>query len=107
MVCGSGSVEEVVAVVDDIETYCENGVWKTRWQHSAEPFATGGGRERQITKGAVVAHWYGVDHIVRSPDGSIAEHNPTGPADNSMTATAQLPLGAQELTMTTLRPRRR
>jgi hypothetical protein len=61
--------------IDDIETYCENGIWKTRWRNSSEPFAAGGGRERQASQGATVACWYGVDHIVTNPDGTTAEHN--------------------------------
>jgi hypothetical protein len=64
--------------LDDIETYCENGVWKTRSRHNTEPFAAaggGGGRQRQISQGATVALWYGVDHIITNPDGSTAEHN--------------------------------
>jgi hypothetical protein len=61
--------------LDDVETYCENGVWKTRWQHSPEAFAAGGGRQRQISQGAAVAIWYGVDHIITNPDGSTAEQN--------------------------------
>ncbi len=64
-----------MALVDDVETYCEGGVWKSRWLHGSKPFAAGGGRARQIMKGAVVAHWYGVDHIVRNPDGTIAERS--------------------------------
>lgn len=64
-----------MAPVDDVETYCEAGVWKTRWLHSAEPFATDGGRQRQICQGATVASWYGVDHIIKNPDGTIAERN--------------------------------
>jgi hypothetical protein len=63
-----------MAAIDDVETYSEGGVWKTRWLHSAQPFATGT-RERQISQGATVAAWYGVDHIIRNPDGTIAEHN--------------------------------
>ena len=64
-----------MAWIDGIETYCENGVWKSRWQHSTEPFATGGGKQRQICKGAAVAQWYGVDHTIKNPDASVAEHN--------------------------------
>jgi hypothetical protein len=59
--------------IDDIETYCEDGVWKTRWYHSTEPFATGGSRQRQISQGATVAQWYGVDHIIKNPDGTVAD----------------------------------
>jgi hypothetical protein len=64
-----------MAPVDDIETYCDNGIWKTRWRNSPEPFAAGGGRDRQVSQGATVAQWYGVDHIITNPDGSVAEHN--------------------------------
>jgi hypothetical protein len=62
-------------LVDDIETYYEDGAWKTRWLHSRRPFAKGGGRERQIAQGALVAQWYEVDHYVRNPDGTLDEHN--------------------------------
>jgi hypothetical protein len=61
--------------VGDVETYCENGIWKTRWYGSTQPFSTGGGKQRQVSRGATVAQWYGVDHIVTDPDGTIAEHN--------------------------------
>ncbi|MFF0344753.1 hypothetical protein [Kribbella sp. NPDC004875] len=64
-----------MAPVDDIETYCDNGIWKTRWRSSPKPFAAGGGRERQVFQGATVAQWYGVDHIIINPDGTTAEHN--------------------------------
>lgn len=64
-----------MAPVDDIETYCDDGVWKTRWRNSPEPFSAGGGRDRQVFQGATVAQWYGVDHIITNPDGSTAEHN--------------------------------
>ena len=62
-----------MAPVDDVETYCDAGVWKTRWVCAAEPFASGGGRERQMAQGGTVAQWYGVDHIIRNSDGTIAE----------------------------------
>lgn len=61
--------------IGNIETYCEGGVWKTRWQHSDHPFASGGGRERQIAQGATVACWYGVDHIIRDESGAVVERN--------------------------------
>jgi hypothetical protein len=96
--------------VDDIETYCDNGVWKTRWRNSAEPFAAGGSRDRQVSHGATVAQWYGVDHIITNPDGTTAEHNsyryrkeahavgplnvaPTSPRDSTLTRTAALAVG--------------
>ncbi|GAA1717554.1 hypothetical protein GCM10009745_77840 [Kribbella yunnanensis] len=64
-----------MASVDDIETYSENGVWKTRWRNSTAPFATGGGKQRQVSQGATVAQWHGVDHVIINPDGTLAERN--------------------------------
>ncbi|MFC9694989.1 hypothetical protein ACFTSF_40960 [Kribbella sp. NPDC056951] len=65
-----------MAPVDDIETYSENDVWKTRWRNSTAPFAADGGKQRQVSQGATVAQWYGVDHIIIiNPDGTLAEHN--------------------------------
>jgi len=40
-----------------------------------QTFAAGGGRQRQVSQGATVAQWYGVDHIIINPDGTLAEHN--------------------------------
>jgi hypothetical protein len=64
-----------MAPLDDIETYCDNGTWKTRWRNSRKPFAAGGDKQRQVSQGATVAQWYGVDHIVINPDGTVEEHN--------------------------------
>jgi hypothetical protein len=61
--------------VDAVETYCEKGIWKNRWRGSTKPFASGGGKQHQISQGAAVAIWHGVDHIVTNPDGSTAERN--------------------------------
>jgi hypothetical protein len=58
-----------------VETYYENGKWISRWQDDAQPFATGGIRRLQVARGAQVACWNRVDHIIRNPDGTIAEHN--------------------------------
>jgi len=63
--------------LDDIETYCDASVWKTRWSGSAEPFSSGRDRQRQVSQGATIAAWYGVDHIVRNPDGSVAQRSRT------------------------------
>ncbi|HEY3001040.1 MAG TPA: hypothetical protein VGJ44_01710 [Kribbellaceae bacterium] len=76
-------------MIDDIETYCERGVWKTRWRRSRTPFSVGGSRERQVSKGAIVARWYGVDHIVRDPDGSIAERVSYRPGGSGGDVTAR------------------
>jgi hypothetical protein len=62
-----------MAPIDDVETYCENRTWKTRRRHSTQPLAAGGGKERQVTQGATVAIWYGVDHTITTPDGTTAE----------------------------------
>ncbi|GAA1113786.1 hypothetical protein GCM10009630_08850 [Kribbella jejuensis] len=61
--------------LDDVQTYCDNGIWKTRWRNSTEPFSAGRNKHQQISQGATVAQWYGVDHIVINPDGTVAEHN--------------------------------
>lgn len=60
-----------MAPIDDVETFCENRVWKTRWRRSPEPFTVGGGKQYQISQGATVACWY----IITNPDGTTAEHN--------------------------------
>jgi predicted RNA-binding Zn ribbon-like protein len=31
--------EATAMAIDDIETYCKNGTWKTRWCNSTKPFA--------------------------------------------------------------------
>ncbi|MGZ0146029.1 hypothetical protein ACXJJ3_03060 [Kribbella sp. WER1] len=99
-----------MAPVDDIETYFDDGVWKSRWRNSRQPFAAGGSRDRQVSRGATVAQWYGVDHIITNPDGSTDEHNsyrprkeahgngflevaPTSPDNSTRTRTAALAAG--------------
>jgi hypothetical protein len=64
-----------MAPIDDVETYCDNGIWKTRWRNSTKPFAAGGSKHQQVGQGATVAQWYGVDHIITNPDGTVDEHN--------------------------------
>jgi hypothetical protein len=61
-----------------VETYCENGVWKSRRNDSDEPFSAGGSRLRQIAAGAEVARWNQCRHVVRDPDGSLAEETVYG-----------------------------
>ncbi|MEU4392107.1 DUF2188 domain-containing protein [Kribbella sp. NPDC023855] len=62
--------------MQDIETFYEDGSWKCRWAGGRRaPFATGPDRERMIEQGSIVARWYGVDHIIRDSDGTVAEKN--------------------------------
>jgi hypothetical protein len=63
-----------------VETLYESGLWQTRWQRGVggsegtdEPFALGQSRERMIAAGAEVARWNQVPHLIRNPDGSVAE----------------------------------
>ena len=68
-----------MASADDIETYSENGVWKTRWRHSTYPFAAGGGKDRQVSQGTTVACCYGVDHIITNPTARSPNTTPSPP----------------------------
>ena len=58
-----------------VETYYRNGSWHTRRGDCPNPFASGTGRERLITVGMEVARWNALPHIIRDPDGTIAEVN--------------------------------
>ncbi|GAA1648110.1 hypothetical protein GCM10009744_44310 [Kribbella alba] len=57
----------------DIETYCEQGVWKNRRRDCEQPFSSGGSRLRQVAAGAEVARWVQGRHIIRGEDGAVAE----------------------------------
>ena len=81
--------------IDDVETYCENGVWKTRWRNSAKPFAAGGGKQRLVSQGATVAQWYGVDHIITNPTAPSPNTTPTATAEHTVPAPADLAQWAQ------------
>ena len=59
-----------------VETYRDNGVWKSRRSDSPIPFATGGSRQHQISVGAEVARWHEVEHIVRDPDLPLDDGRP-------------------------------
>jgi len=65
----------------DVETYHQGGTWYTRRCDSPEPFASGASRLRLIAIGVEVARWNGLRHIIRDPDGTVAEINTylTGP----------------------------
>ncbi len=59
----------------EVETYYENGVWKSRRLDCDQPFSTGGSKLWQLAAGAEVARWNGSCHIVRDIDGTIVETN--------------------------------
>ena len=58
----------------DVETYWENGRWSTRRIGIADPFIESGSssREEMIEKGRRDAVLYGVAHLIRQKDGSVA-----------------------------------
>jgi hypothetical protein len=62
----------------DVETYFEDGSWRTRRQDSETPFASGSSRQQMIAAGAEVARWNQVRHIIRDRDGTVAEVNTYG-----------------------------
>jgi len=62
----------------DVETYCENGVWKNR-RPGCDPFSSGGPRLRQAAIGAEVARWARSQHIIRDATGAIIETHIYGP----------------------------
>jgi len=64
----------------DVETYFEDGSWRTRRQDSKAPFASGPSRQQMIAAGAEVARWNQVRHIIRDRDGTVAEVNTYGSA---------------------------
>jgi hypothetical protein len=59
----------------DIETYCEDGVWKNRWLESGQPLSAGRSRRRQLAIGAEAARWNQGRHLIRDADGAIVEIN--------------------------------
>ena len=60
-------------MLGDVETYQQGGVWHSRIQGQAEPFASGGTRAEQVERGRQRAITDGVDHIIDNVDGTIDE----------------------------------
>ncbi len=58
----------------DVETYSEDGVWKSR-RPGCAPFSAGGPRLRQLAIGAEVARWAQSQHVIRDEAGAIVEIN--------------------------------
>lgn len=61
-----------------IETYNENGDWKSRRQGSSRAFATGGTKAEQTAVGREAARRDGVEHVIKKLDGTIGEKNSYG-----------------------------
>lgn len=59
----------------EIETYCDHGTWFNRRHDCTKPFASGESREQLIAIGVEVARWNSLRHVIRDPDGTIAEIN--------------------------------
>ncbi len=62
----------------NIETYHEDGQWKSRRQGSQQAFAVGGTKDEQIAQGREAAQRDGVEHIIKKMDGTIAVKNSYG-----------------------------
>ncbi len=58
-----------------VETYFEEGQWRSRRQGTDTPFALGGSRTDQQLRGRLAAQREGVEHIIRNPDGDIVERS--------------------------------
>lgn len=61
-----------------VETYYENGTWRSRHQGVTKPFASGGTKAEQVARGRETARREGVEHIIKNRDGSISERNSYG-----------------------------
>ncbi|YCK79786.1 DUF2188 domain-containing protein (plasmid) [Arthrobacter sp. D3-18] len=54
-----------------IETYNQDGQWRSRRQGSDRPFAVGGTKAEQQQRGRDAARRDGVEHIIKNLDGTI------------------------------------
>jgi uncharacterized protein DUF2188 len=61
-----------------IETYHEDGQWKSRRQGASRAFAAGGTKAEQTAEGRAAAKRDGVEHAIKKLDGSIGEKNSYG-----------------------------
>jgi hypothetical protein len=61
-----------------IETYYDNGTWRSRRQGSSRAFSTGGTKAQQVAKGREAARKDGTEHIIKNRDGTISERNSYG-----------------------------
>lgn len=62
----------------NIETYNEDGQWKSRREGSSRAFSVGGTKAEQQAQGRDAAKRDGVEHIIKNLDGKIGEKNSYG-----------------------------
>jgi hypothetical protein len=62
----------------NVETYNEDGQWKSRRQGSSRAFSTGGTKAEQQAKGRDAVKRDGVEHVIKKLDGTIGEKNSYG-----------------------------
>lgn len=61
-----------------IETYHEDGQWKSRRQGNDRAFSVGGNKAEQTAQGRAAAQRDGVEHTIKKMDGTIGEKNSYG-----------------------------
>ncbi|OMH32556.1 DUF2188 domain-containing protein [Tersicoccus sp. Bi-70] len=61
-----------------IETYHEDGQWKSRREGSERAFQVGGTKAEQTAQGRAAAQRDGVEHIINKMDGTTGEKNSYG-----------------------------
>lgn len=62
----------------NVETYNEDGQWKSRRQGSGRAFAVGGTKAEQQATGRDAAKRDGVEHLIKNLDGTIGQKNTYG-----------------------------
>lgn len=61
-----------------VETYHDDGKWKSRRQGNNRAFSAGGTKDDQVAKGKAAAQRDGVEHIIKKLDGTIGEKHSYG-----------------------------
>ncbi|EMY33577.1 hypothetical protein D477_014286 [Arthrobacter crystallopoietes BAB-32] len=61
-----------------VETYWEDGTWKSRHRGADWHFAVGGTRDQAILVGRAAARNRETEHVVIEPDGHIVERHDDG-----------------------------
>lgn len=59
----------------DIETYYEDGQWKSRAQGKTRAFDVGGNKAEQAATGRARAVRDEVEHVIKKKDGTIGDKN--------------------------------
>ncbi|TSD62815.1 DUF2188 domain-containing protein [Aeromicrobium piscarium] len=62
----------------DIDTYYEDGTWKSRRQGSSRAFSAGGTKAEQQANGRAAAKRDEVEHFIKKKDGTIGAKNSYG-----------------------------